>query len=141
MFRFSAGTEYAIRAVLRLPQSDRPLFIREISEQEATPKSFLSKLVQLLTHIGLLEAHRGMHGGVTLGRPKEEISLLNVIEACEGPFHSPSCLLNHTAACPRPSECPIHEVWQKAQEGMVKVLSETKLSDLLSRPMRGKWKN
>ncbi|MBI4437092.1 MAG: Rrf2 family transcriptional regulator [Candidatus Omnitrophica bacterium] len=131
MFRFSAGTEYAIRAVLRVAQSDTPLFIREISEKETIPKSFLSKLVQSLTHGGLLEARRGMHGGVNLARPKEEISVLEIIEACEGPLRSPTCLLNHTTQCPRSTECSIHEVWQKAQEGMIEILSKTKLSDLL----------
>ena len=130
MFRFSAGTEYAIRAVLCVARSKGPLFVREIAEQETIPKSFLSKLVQTLTHTGLLEARRGMHGGVTLARPKEEISVLEIIEACEGPLHSPTCLLSHTAQCPRPTGCPIHDVWQKAQAGMIQTLSKTKLSDL-----------
>lgn len=131
MFRFSAGTEYAIRAVMRVAQSKEPILIREIAEQEAISKSFLSKLVQSLAHEGLLEARRGMHGGVQLARPKEDISILEIIEVCEGPLRSPACLLNHTERCPRSSQCPIHDVWQKAQEGMVKVLSEIKLSDLI----------
>jgi len=131
MFRFSAGTEYAIRAVLCVAQSKGSLFIREIAEQEGVPKSFLSKLVQSLAREGLLEARRGLHGGIRLARTKEKISILDILEACEGPLRSPTCLLNHMAHCPREASCPIHEVWQKAQEGMMKVLSETKLSDLI----------
>ena len=131
MFRFSAGTEYAIRAVMRVARAREPLLIREIAEQEAIPQSFLSKLIQTLSHEGLLEARRGMHGGIRLAQSKEEISILDIIEACEGSLRSPTCLLNHTIRCPRPSGCPIHEVWQKAQEGVIKVLAETRLSDLM----------
>ena len=131
MFRFSAGTEYAIRAVLRVAQSDEPLFIREIAEQEGIPKSFLSKLVQSLAREGLLEARRGRHGGVCLAQSKENISVLDIIETCEGPLRSPTCFLNHTVSCPSPFGCPIHEAWQKAQEGVIKVLAETRLSDLI----------
>ena len=132
MFRFSAGTEYALRAVLRVAQSEKPLFIREIAGKEGIPQSFLSKIVQSLVRGGLLEARRGRHGGITLARPKEQISLLDLIEACEGPLRSPICLLNHTAQCSKPSKCSIHQVWEKAQRGMTKVLIETKLSHLLS---------
>ena len=79
MFRFSAGTEYAIRAVLRVARSEEPLLIREIADQEGIPQSFLSKLVQTLSHAGLLEAHRGRRGGIFLARSKERISLLDII--------------------------------------------------------------
>lgn len=133
MFRFSAGTEYAIRAVLCVARSGESVLVRDIAEQEAIPKSFLSKLVQSLAHAGVLEARRGVHGGVQLARSQETISILEIIEACEGPLLSPTCLLNHTEHCPRSSRCAIHEVWRKAQEGMVKVLSKTKLSDLIGR--------
>ncbi len=131
MFRFSVRTEYALRGIMALAKAGKSLFIKEIAQGENIPQSFLSKLIQQLSKAGLVDARRGRHGGVRLARPKETISILEVIEACEGPLASPTCLLNHTSSCPRPSACPIHEVWQKAQEGMAKVLSKTKLSDLL----------
>ena len=72
-------------------QPDAPwVLTEEISDQYNLPNAFLLKIMNQLAHAGLLRGKRGPHGGFSLAQPAKEISLLEIIEAVEGPgnkFH------------------------------------------------------
>src|SRR3989304_5511656 len=82
--------DYAMRAVLYLSKlgSDRRAATSQIAEEQHIPPSFLAKIVSQLSVAGLLQTSRGARGGVSLARPAEDISFLEVVEAIDGPIYS-----------------------------------------------------
>jgi Rrf2 family protein len=52
------------------------------------PERFLLQILRNLVTHGILRSTRGVDGGYMLTRPPEEISLLEVIEAIEGPMNA-----------------------------------------------------
>jgi Rrf2 family protein len=102
----------------------------KIAASEKIPPSFLAKIVSQLSVAGVVQTSRGARGGVSLARDPQEISLLEVIEAIDGPIALNECVID-PQACPFGSDCPVHEVWCQAQEELVKKLANTKFSELV----------
>ena len=131
MFQLTMTGEYAVRAMLHMaslpPRTVVP--IAEISSEWEVPETFLRKIVGKLARGGLLKTVRGNGGGVALARPSREITLLDVVQAAEGPLALNSCLTS-PGACHRAPWCPVHPVWCEAQEKLREVLSSRTLEDL-----------
>jgi Rrf2 family protein len=87
--------------------------------------------VQGLARGGLIVSHRGNTGGVELSGNRRSASMLDVVEAIEGPLHLNTCT-GLDNACSRQSWCPAHLVWAEAEEAMTKVL-RTATIDRLAR--------
>jgi Rrf2 family protein len=101
----------------------------EIAQRQDIPPALLAKLVPLLVRAGLLDSQRGARGGLFLARPASEISMLEVVEAVEGPIALNRCTAT-PAQCDKVSRCAIHPVWQKAQDYLVDLLNSTSLAEL-----------
>jgi len=124
-------TEGAIRTVLHLALSGsgRKVPSQEICESQEISPAFLIKVTRPLTKKKLISAVRGVGGGFTLARPPEAISLLEVIEAVQGPFVFNECLIGPDA-CHRQASCPVHPVWKQIRESTESILSGWTLADL-----------
>jgi len=105
---------------------------KAVAGHQGIPKVFLPKIVQRLVQAGLLRAHRGPAGGIALSRPPAEINMRQIIEAMDGPIALNTCLIL-PGECPRLSICPIHEVWDKAQQSLLTSLENITLADLVAR--------
>ncbi len=84
--QFTKKSEYAVLSVLYLAKSMRVCDISEIAESQNLSASFAAKTLQLLAKAGILTSRRGIGGGYGLARPASKISLLELIEAVEGPL-------------------------------------------------------
>ncbi len=126
--------EYALRAVIHLAEKEFGAItpIREISKRWDIPEKFLRKIIPLLSAAGILESHRGSRGGVSLARPPQTMTPVDVIEAVEGPIVVNRCLIDSTF-CHRTPWCSVHELWTEAQGRMREVLSSKSLKDLAER--------
>jgi len=92
-------------------------------------EQFLSKVLQGLTRAGLVVSHRGNTGGFELPEANRGVTLLNVVQAIEGPVRLNLCLTpDH--ACSRQEWCPAHGVWGDAQEAMLGVLQGVSIGRL-----------
>jgi Rrf2 family protein len=104
--------DYAVRAILDLalrPNGERAS-CQEIAQRQTIPVAFLTKICARLAAEGLVQSQRGVNGGVRLARPAREITLLQVIEAIDGPITFNRC--NRTPSeCNRSRTCPVHTVW------------------------------
>ena len=118
--------DYAVRAVLYLTQMgpDHRAATSQIAEEQQIPPSFLAKIVSQLSVAGLLQTSRGARGGVSLARTPEDISLLEVVEAIDGPILLNDCVANH-GACVFGDNCPIQPIWCEAQSELVARLGAT----------------
>jgi Rrf2 family protein len=127
----SRRTDYGVRVILDLavlPQDQRTS-TQDIADRQNIPAPFLAKIVSQLSLSGLVTTHRGAGGGVSLGRPASEISLLHVIEALDGPVRLNRCVIE-PSACPREGVCPVHHIWAAAQQDLTALLGDTNFAEL-----------
>jgi Rrf2 family protein len=124
--------DYAVRAVMYLAQlgSNEKASTSQIAEEKDIPLSFLAKIIAQLSVAGLLQTMRGARGGVTLARTPHEISLLEVVEAIDGPIMLNECV-NGSFECSQ-IDCPIHHIWTEAQEDLVKRLRSTNFGQFIT---------
>jgi Rrf2 family protein len=104
--------------------------VSEIAERQRIPPFFLAKIVPRLARAGLLRTSPGASGGITLGAPADEITLLQIIEAIDGPLMLNLCSLD-PHACECSADCLTLEVWCRAQAELNHMLAGTRLIDLI----------
>lgn len=126
--------DYALRAMLYLAQleKDQKAATSKIAEEKEIPPSFLAKIISQLSIAGLIRTSRGAHGGVELARSPEEISLLDVVEAIDGPISLNECT-SDPSVCSFGNNCPLHEVWCEVKADLVKKLREVTFDQLIER--------
>ncbi|HYW81530.1 MAG TPA: Rrf2 family transcriptional regulator, partial [Thermoguttaceae bacterium] len=90
--KLSRTVAYGLQATLQLAQadSDLPIPCSRLASQGSMPERFLLQILRNLVSHGILGSTRGAEGGYTLQRDLEEISLLDVIEAIDGPMTAAS---------------------------------------------------
>jgi Rrf2 family protein len=124
--------DYAVRAVLYLANlgtSERAA-TSTVAEEQRIPPSFLAKIISQLSIAGLLHTSRGARGGVTLAREPADISLLEVIEAIDGPIQLNECVADDSL-CSFDDTCPLRSVWSDAQGELVARLKKTNFAQLM----------
>src|SRR5215208_111418 len=123
--------DYAVRAVLYLAQNKNGsrTSTSTIAKEQGIPPSFLAKIVSQLSITGLLHTLRGAHGGVTLARDPKDITLLQVVEAIDGPMQLNECVGDH-GDCMFDIDCPLRSVWCHAQEELVARLGKTDFAQI-----------
>lgn len=108
--------DYAVRAVLELAlgtEGER-IFSKEIAARQDIPPAFLTKILARLSAEGIVSTRRGRNGGIRLTRPPSEISILQVVEAIDGPIALNRCV-RQPSECPRDAFCLVHGVWCMVQ--------------------------
>ena len=123
--------DYAVRVMVDLAGQPRDASVRteDLGRRTGVPQAYLSKIIQALAHAGLVRTRRGARGGIALLAEPRAITLRQVIEAVEGPIYLNRCLIR-PGACPRDSFCPVHPVWARIQEIVVRELESVRIKDL-----------
>jgi Rrf2 family protein len=118
--------DYAVRAMVYLAQlgPEQRASTSQIAQEKQIPPSFLAKIVSQLSVAGLLQTSRGARGGVALARSAEDISLLDVVEAIDGPILLNDCVAGN-GSCSFGDSCPMKPVWCEAQKELVGRLDHT----------------
>lgn len=125
-------SETAIFALLYLHREGNgaPVPPTQIAEDLGASASYMAKVSALLTKAGLLRAHRGVKGGVTLNRPAAAISLLEVVEACQGKILADYC----QEADQIEWVCAYHHAMYDLHRAFVGVLARWTLADIDAKP-------
>jgi Rrf2 family protein len=129
--QISRKIDYGLRAMVFLasmsPEEVVPF--REIARRMDVPEEFLAKILKTLVSRKLVQSTRGARGGYRLARSPAEISMLDVIEAVEGPVRVNVCQDNHDA-CKLSRSCTMYGVWKLGQERMLEVYRSARLDGL-----------
>lgn len=125
--------DYAVRAVLHLAQTKQGgrTATSTVAKEQRIPPSFLAKIISQLSVAGLLHTSRGARGGVTLAREPKDITVLEVVEAIDGPIQLNECVSQ--GVCSFDDHCAVRSVWCEAQEALVARLGKTDFAQLLER--------
>src|SRR5688572_16263612 len=97
---FSNPTEYAIRGLGELASraNGQLMLLDQLVAGSDLPRDFLAKIFQKLVRGGILRSSKGRGGGFALARPAHEITLMQIVEAVEGPQRFDGCVVG-LAAC------------------------------------------
>jgi Rrf2 family protein len=132
--QLTRAADYAVRVMIHLAGLPSGSRVQRAALAQATdvPESFMSKVLQSLVRARLIASRRGVDGGFELISSPETTSLLNVVEAIEGPIQLNFCL-QPGDSCERHTWCPAHSVWAEAQAAMTAVLKRVSVAELAQR--------
>jgi len=134
ILRISEAAVLAIHTAALLAGSEgRVMTNGEMAQFLGVSEAHLSKVLQRLGRRGIVASIRGPRGGFTLGRPADEITLLEVYEAVDGPLREARCLLDAPVCGGR---CLMGEVLAKVNSIVRGHLSGTRVSDVRISPER-----
>ena len=124
--------DYALRALsyLAAQPANQAVSRREIQAKQDIPAHFLSKIMKRLEHGGLVQSYMGAHGGFSLRRQPNTISLKEVYECLEGPLLLMGCLEEGERACRYCSVCSQISVWHEAQRLLANYLAGVSLQQI-----------
>lgn len=126
-------TDYAVRCVLYLAREKGLVAnVTEIAQAMHIPKTFLAKILQRLIRGKIVGSLRGMHGGFTLVKKPIDISLLDIMEAIQGPAGINVCAVD-SKKCQRSSSCAVHPVWVDIRKEVERRLKKETIDKLLGR--------
>jgi Rrf2 family transcriptional regulator, cysteine metabolism repressor len=138
---FSTKAEYGVRVMAHLAKrgGESPISLGSIADAEGPPLAYVEHLVQRLRKAGLVESHRGAHGGYTLAREADEITMAEVVRALEGHIAPIECIsadADGALVCSREDHengepCPTKFLWTRVQGSIVRTLSDMTLDDLV----------
>ncbi len=129
--RISRSTGYALLAMGYIARhSDQKIIMSQsISKEYDIPLEYLLKILQQLVRADVLRSKRGPRGGFSLAKPTKKITMLEVIEAVDGPMRGQLHLAEHA-----PKErfgIKAEQIYIKAVAQAKAVFAKAKIADLL----------
>ena len=130
LLKISEAASLGLHASVFLAGNGKRLFsAKEMAEAMGASEAHLAKVLQRLAREGLVSSQRGPKGGFRLNRPADEITLLDVYQACEGPLPQADCLLSKPIC---QGHCILGNLIEDVGRQVSQYLSRTRLSDLAS---------
>jgi Rrf2 family protein len=122
----------AIRTLIFLAQREPATIfpLKGIAEGLGESPTYLAKVARLLVKAGILRAAKGVKGGVQLSRPPAQITLLAIIEACQGVLVGSYC----QGEFPLEATCAYHQAAVALRKAIEEVLSSFSLAQLAKKP-------
>ena len=132
MFQLTRKADYGLRLMLEVgARSGASTVTKNVAVQQDIPYQFLRKVAQTLVVKGLLASTRGSRGGLSLARPAECITALDIVAALDFPYLN-RCTVDHSP-CPRQNGCAVYPIWLEAQRALEGALGGVRLSDMVRR--------
>lgn len=128
MFKLSSGFKSGLRILALLGESPpgSPVPISVMTPQLGLSDKYLEQLLMVLKRAGVVRSTRGANGGFMLARPAEDISLLDIMKALQGPIEFCDCGQEECRDCLRP------EIWKALELCVGNTLSSISLAHLIS---------
>lgn len=104
--------------------------LKRIAETLGESSTYLVKIARHLVRVGILRSLRGKTGGVVLNRVPKTITLLAVVEACQGTIHGDFCQSTPDLS----KACAFHRAGAELHEAISDVLSRWTLADFIKQP-------
>ncbi|BDU17643.1 SUF system Fe-S cluster assembly regulator [Lysobacter auxotrophicus] len=137
MLRVTKLTDYATVVMTALAHgADSVLSASELAERAGLEATTVAKVLKPLAQAGLVEGFRGANGGYRLARPADEIGLIEIVEAMEGPLAMTECS-GHTGQCDLESSCTVRANWRRINDVVVEALRAVTLAQMLVPPPDG----
>jgi Rrf2 family protein len=130
---YSKTCEYAIRSLIFFAEhpEKKSATVKEVSKETGVPQAYVAKIFQCLVRSRILYSQRGSRGGYAPFIPASKLTLLKVVESLDDVSKSPfsNCIMG-LQKCNNINPCPLHDIWAKAKEQMMKKLSSSTILDV-----------
>jgi len=128
---FSKTCEYAIQAMIYIAcnKSDKPVLLQDISKDMRIPRHYLSKVLAPLAREGLIDSKKGIYGGILLGKPPEQIKLMDIIRAIDGYQFIEKCIIGFPV-CDDKNPCPLHDLWRGCRVHLIQSFRSRSLAQI-----------
>jgi len=130
VIRLSRMTDYGVVVMSQMSQHDGTMTAPELAQATGLPVPTVSKLLKQLAKSGLVESHRGVHGGYSMTREIDDINAMEIIEALDGPVALTDCIDGAEDMCNVQSLCPMRGGWDKVNTAVRRALTEVTLAEL-----------
>jgi len=131
MIRITKLTDYGIVLMSTLAAQPDELFnAPDLARETQLPLPMVSKILKQLAKAELLESHRGAHGGYSLGRAAQEISVVEIITALEGPIAMTECIEDAPGVCTQEPFCPVASNWNRINHAVREALEGITLAEM-----------
>ncbi|MCH8043037.1 MAG: Rrf2 family transcriptional regulator [Planctomycetes bacterium] len=129
----SQTAEYALRAIVYLGnQAGEACTTAQLAGEIDAPPSYLAKVMKGLGRAGIVGSRRGLHGGFTLSRDPNDVTLLEVVNAVDAFHRIRNCPLGRLAH--QSGLCPLHRRMDDVMAAAEKSLQRTTIGELLEEP-------
>ncbi|HEX4997714.1 MAG TPA: Rrf2 family transcriptional regulator [Terriglobia bacterium] len=130
MFQLSKKADYGLIALKHLAQHPESVSAREIAAEYRIPGELLAKILQRLARKGILVSQQGTKGGYVLARDPSRISVVDVVEALDGPIAITPC--ERGMDCEQMGLCSVKDPLMKLRAKVVRVLGDTSIYELVA---------
>lgn len=131
--KLGRAAAYAVFATAHLAENANgtPIQGRDIAEACGIPSGHLLKILQQLVRAQILSSERGPAGGFVLRKPANEITLLEIVEAIDGPI-SGDLLLRNVSAGKEPARARLEHACQEVASFAKTRLANTVIADFIN---------
>jgi len=131
MLRVTKLTDYATVVMTVLAsETAAVLSASELAERAGLEMPTVAKLLKPLAQAGLVEGFRGANGGYRLAREAAAISLIEIVEAMEGPLGMTECSV-HVGQCGIEHSCGARANWRRINDVVADALRGVSLAQML----------
>lgn len=136
--KLSGGVEWALHCCVVLTTAQSPVPVTQLAELHDVSGSYLAKQLQALSRAGIVQSVQGHAGGYRLTRPAAEITVLDVVEAIDGPGSTFQCTeIRQRGPLATPPEqctklCAVHRAMLRADHAWRGALRATTIADLVA---------
>ncbi|MSO97647.1 MAG: SUF system Fe-S cluster assembly regulator [Rhodospirillaceae bacterium] len=132
MFKVNKLTDYAMVVLIDMARADARRSAHQVADHTGLPLPTVAKLMKSLHKAGLVASHRGATGGYALGRPQDEITVADVIQAVEGPIALTACADTSDEECGMERICPVQGKWNRVNNAVRAALAEVTLAEMVA---------
>jgi Rrf2 family protein len=138
LMKLTRASLHALHALAHLAEQDdnHSAASHDIAKARGIPDRFLPKVLKPLAQCGILASSRGPGGGYRLAKPATKITLLEAVEAVEGPLHGYAPAIEGKGTAPL--ELKLQALMEKTMEQTRQQLQAVTVADLASKAAKRK---
>ncbi len=131
LMKLSTKARYAVQIITHVAvhQKDGPVRKHSISSHENVSADYVEQILVSLRNAGLVNSHRGAKGGFSTAKPASEITVMDVIQATDGPL-SLGPKPDQLPEKPSPGSCITRPIWTHASQMLINSFESITIKDL-----------
>ena len=128
--KMTRASSYALHAVayMATQKTDKPVASHHIAQARGIPERFLLKVLKPLVSARVLLSIKGPNGGYRLARPASEITMLEILEAVDGPIRGQAPFADEKNG---PLNHKLEDICKQSADQVKKHLAKVRMTDLL----------
>jgi len=132
--KISTKGRYGLRTLMdiALHQHNGPVPLNDIAERQGISAKYLWQVMNPLRTAGVVNVVRGAHGGYSLAKPPEQVTLLDLVEVLEGPVSIVDCV-QVPENCERTLICASRTIWDEINSSLIAALRGITLAEVIER--------